>query len=78
MLPSVFHTDELSMTGFGASTSPCARFFNSSAWDSATESLDFVAAVPSCALTEVVVPDVAVSAGADSCAGVFVGELIAK
>ncbi|KAG2956564.1 hypothetical protein PC119_g27640 [Phytophthora cactorum] len=83
MLPSVFHTDEHSRVVSGAAALSSTRFLYCSAWYSSTESVDSVVKVLACAGTEVVVPadavtDVAESAEADSCAGVFVGEFIAE
>ncbi|KAG2863859.1 hypothetical protein PC116_g32003 [Phytophthora cactorum] len=83
MLTSVFHTDERSRIVSGAATLSSTRFLYCSAWYSSTESVDSVVEVLACAGTEVVVPadadtDVAESAEADSCAGVFVSKLIAE
>ncbi|KAG2760017.1 hypothetical protein Pcac1_g27952 [Phytophthora cactorum] len=81
MLPSVFNTDETSRSVSKAAALSSTRFLYCSTWYSPTESVDSIVEVLACAGTEVVVPadagmDVAESAETDSCAGVFVGELI--
>ncbi|KAG3085559.1 hypothetical protein PI125_g19191 [Phytophthora idaei] len=73
MLPSVWNTDEPSRIVSGAAALSSTRFLYYSAWYSSTESEDSVVEVFACAGT-----DVAESAEADSCAGVFVSELIAE
>ncbi|KAG2855816.1 hypothetical protein PC114_g28572 [Phytophthora cactorum] len=84
MLPSVWNTDEPSRIVSGAAALSSTRFLYGSAWYSLTESVDSVVEVLACAGTEVVVvpadagTGVAESAEADSCAGVFVSELIAE
>ncbi|KAG2951740.1 hypothetical protein PC119_g28192 [Phytophthora cactorum] len=83
MRPSVFNTDEPSRIVSGAAALSTTRFLYCSAWYLSTESVDSVVEVLACAGTEVVVPadagtDVVESAEADSCAGVFVSELIAE